>query len=78
VSGVEAEPSSEGPHGAPFGPDLPQHAVLAERPVPLQIAVVERSDALGHDPVEAPDLIDERAGHSLILVRDHPAGARAV
>ena len=46
----------------------PQQPRLTERPRPAEEAVVERADALGHDPVEPPDLLDARRRHSLTLV----------
>ena len=62
MAGVEAEPRPERAHLAALGSDLPQDPILAERPVAAEVTIVERTGALGDDPVEAPDLIDERVG----------------
>jgi hypothetical protein len=55
---------------AALGADLPKQASLAERPTSREVIVLERPDALGHEPVEAPYLPDVRVVDSLILVRD--------
>ena len=76
VAGIELEERPQADDVAATGPDLPEHPGLAERPVPREEAVLERPDALGHEPVEAPDLfhvgLGNRVQRSLILVRDRP------
>ena len=69
VAGVEVEPRAQVAQVGARLPDLPEHARLAERPVAREVVVVERSDPLRHEPVEAPDASDGLGGHSLILVR---------
>ena len=64
MAGVEAEPRPERAHLTALGSDLPQDPILAERPVAAEVPIVERAGALGDDPVEAPDLIDEGCGSS--------------
>ena len=61
LSGSRARAATSAP--VPRSPSVPiSHStrVLPERPAAAEVAVVERADALGHNPVEAPDLIDER------------------
>ena len=75
VAGVEREPRAEHTEIAPAGADLPQQPGLSERPVAGEEAIVEGSDALGHEPVEPPHL--GHAGvavHSLTVVRHLPCG----
>ena len=74
IARVELEPSSQPAHLASFGADLPQHTRLSERAVPGEIVVVERTDTLGDQPVEAAHLTDGRGRHSLILVRESRSG----
>ncbi len=69
VAGIECEQRTQAYDVAALGPDLPEHACLAERPVPREEVVLERPDALGHEPVEAADSGDG-VHRSLILVRD--------
>ncbi len=69
VARVEAQARAQRTHVAPRPPDLPQHARLSERALEREIAVLERSDALRHQAVEAPDPGD-CVVHSLMLVRD--------
>ena len=54
VAGVQAEPGAQRPDVAAVRTDLPQHTGGAERPVPGQVALVERADALRDGPVEPP------------------------
>src|SRR5262249_51231241 len=70
VAGIQPEPAPEATDVAALGADLPQHARFAERALAREIVVVERSDALGDEPVEAAHPAHRGVGHSLILVRE--------
>ena len=54
VAGVEPEPRADVTRRRAVGADLEQHARLAERAV-AEVAVVERADLAGDEPVEAAD-----------------------
>ena len=58
VPRVQVEPRAEGADVAAVLADLPEHPGLAERAVAGQVVVVQRADALGDGPVEAPDLLE--------------------
>src|SRR5262249_19063241 len=74
VAGVEREARAKLSHVTPLGPYLPENARLSQRPVAREVAIVERPDTLGDEPVEAADPADMDVrvglGDSLILVRD--------
>ena len=73
VARIEVQPSAKRAHlGAlgPLGADLPQQARFADRPAAAEKTIVEGADALGNGAIEAPDLLDRRAMHSLTIVRE--------
>ena len=57
VAGVEPEPRADVARRRALCADLEQDARLAERPV-AEVAVVERADLAGDEPVEAADCGD--------------------
>ncbi len=69
IAGVEVETRSQRAHVGTVGSDLPQHAGLAERTIPLQEPVVQDTELLRDGPVEPPDLRDRVGIHPLTLVR---------
>ena len=52
-----------------FASDLVEQARRAERPVPSEEVVVERSGPLGDEPVEPPHVSDLIGEHLLTLVK---------
>ena len=62
------------PQLAYLGPapaDLPEETSLSERAVRREIPVLERADALGDEPVEAPHAANVGVPHSLTRVREY-------
>src|SRR5208282_3106836 len=69
VAGIEAEPHAQRAQVRSFGSDLEDEARLAERPAALEIARLQRADAQRDRSVEAANLPNLIAIHSLTLVR---------
>ena len=70
IAGIEAQFPAQSADVRPAGADLENHPRLAERPAAPQIALLQRADALGDEAVEAPNLIEPLAVHSLTIVRE--------
>jgi alanine racemase len=65
ISGVEAEPASKDTDFRALRSNFPQHARLAERARPSKELVVERTDAFGHNAIEAADALNRREIHDI-------------
>ena len=57
--------------------DFEDQPRFAERPATAEIAVVERADPAGRQPIEPADQPDCDVAHSLTLVRELTIGRRA-
>src|SRR6266699_4745904 len=67
VGRIEPKPTSEFPNARPLFSDLPQEPCFAKRMVSAQEVIGEDFNALGHGPIEAANLFNQRHLHEILL-----------
>src|SRR5690606_32348601 len=78
IAGIEAQAASQFLDVGAVRSDLEQEARLAQRPATVEIAFLQRADALGDAPVEAPAVFDLHPVHCLTFARHFPRSKRLV